>query len=167
MAAKASKSRAGFQTDAVQLKYGVFSGKAHTMTAKPVKSDEEGSVQPPEEAPTTDAATTITNVEGDIREFVRRDVVATRKVQDVTDLGANNISFQIERVAGMSIKEIDNLIGDLQAVREFLRSEGERVAREITSYTQASQAAVSSAKIISDSMGEWKASVGAMRAARR
>ena len=118
--------------------------------------------EPPERSPDEAVAT----VEGDIREFVRRDVVATRKAQEV-GVGGNNINFLIERVAGSSIKEIDNLIDELQAVREFLRVEGERVAREITSYAQASQAAMSSAKIISDSMGEWKASVGAMRAGRR
>jgi hypothetical protein len=93
--------------------------------------------------------------------------VGTRKPQESPDLGGNNINFLIERVSGSSIREIDNLIGDLQTVREFLRSEGERVTREITNYAQASQAAMSSAKIISDSMGQWKAAVGAMRVDRR
>jgi hypothetical protein len=133
------------------------------MTVKPVKPGEEAA---PDRSP-DEALATVANVEGEIREFVRRDVVPTRKTQEVGDLGGNNINFLIERVAGSSIKEIDNLISDLQAVREFLRAEGERVAREITSYAQASQAAMSSAKIISDSMGEWKASVGAMRQGRR
>jgi hypothetical protein len=108
-----------------------------------------------------EALATMANVEGEIREFVRRDVVSARR-QDV-DLGTGNINFLIERVAGSSIKEIDNLIADLQTVREFLRSEGERVAREITSYAQASQAAMSSAKVVSDSMTQWKSAVGAIK----
>jgi len=146
---------------AVQLKYGVLQEGSNMTVVKPVKPEEKSERSPDE------ALAAVANVEGQIREFVRRDVVGTRKPQEVGDLGGNNINFLIERVAGSSIKEIDNLIGELQTVREFLRAEGERVAREITSYAQASQAAMSSAKIISDSMGEWKASVGAMRAERR
>jgi prefoldin subunit 5 len=124
---------------------------------KPVKSAEDK----PERS-SDEALTTMANVEGEIREFVRRDVVSARRTD--VDLGAGNINFQIERVAGSSIKEIDNLIADLETVREFLRSEGERVAREITSYAQASQAAMSSAKVVSDSMTQWKSAVGAMKA---
>jgi hypothetical protein len=124
---------------------------------KPVISAEDKSERSAEEA-----LATMTNVEGEIREFVRRDVVSARR-SDV-DLGAGNINFLIERVAGSSIKEIDNLIADLETVREFLRSEGERVAHEITSYAQASQAAMSSAKVVSDSMTQWKSAVGAMKA---
>ena len=110
-----------------------------------------------------DALATVANVEGEIREFVRRDVVATRKPPEAGEVGANSINMLVERVAGTSVREIDNLIAELQGVRDFLQAEGERVQREITSYAQASQAAMSSAKIISDSMGQWKTAVGAMR----
>ena len=106
------------------------------------------------------------NLDGEIREFVRRDVVATRKPNEAAEGGAN-INLMIERVAGSSIKEIDNLIDELQIVRDFLRNEGERVQREITSYAQASHAAMASAKVISDSMGQWKNAVGAIRTERR
>jgi hypothetical protein len=64
-------------------------------------------------------------------------------------------------VAGTSEKEIDNLIAELQAMRNFLKAEGERVQRELTSYAQATEAALSSVKIITESMGEWKNSAGA------
>jgi hypothetical protein len=59
------------------------------------------------------------------------------------------------------VKEIDNLIAELQAVRNFLMAEGERVQRELANYAQATQAALSSVKIITDSMGQWKGSAGA------
>ncbi len=39
-------------------------------------------------------------------------------------------------------------------------AEGERVQRELTNYAQAAQAALSSVKIITDSMGQWKNSAG-------
>ena len=109
--------------------------------------------------PADAALATIANVEGEIREFVKRDVVVGRKPQppqDPAELGAGNINFLIERVAGNSIREIDNLIAQLQSIRDYLRAEGERVQREISSYANASQTAMASAKIIVDSMAEWK-----------
>jgi len=45
-------------------------------------------------------------------------------------------------------------------VRDFLHSEGERVQREIQSYAQLSSVAMTSVKIIAESMGQWKAQVG-------
>jgi hypothetical protein len=74
---------------------------------------------------------------------------------------ADHFNSLIERVAGTSVKEIDNLIAELQAVRNFLAAEGERVQRELTKYAQATQAALSSVKIITDSMGQWNNSAGA------
>ena len=58
------------------------------------------------------------------------------------------------------MKEIDNLIAELQSVRNFLMAEGERVQRELSRYAQSTQAALSSVKIITESMGEWKNSAG-------
>lgn len=122
---------------------------------KPVRPGEEKPRSPDE------ALATVANVEGEIREFVRRDVVGGRRMPtDTNEFGAGNISFLVERVAGTSIKEIDHLIAELQIVRDFLQAEGERVQREIASYAQASQAAMASAKIIADSMGQWKSAVG-------
>jgi hypothetical protein len=40
----------------------------------------------------------------------------------------------------------------LQAVRNFLKAEGERVQRELTSYAQAAQAALSSVELISEAL---------------
>ena len=62
-------------------------------------------------------------------------------------------------MSGSSVTEIDALIADLRNVRDFLHSEGERVQREIASYAQLSQVAMTSVKIISDSMGQWKSKV--------
>ena len=70
-----------------------------------------------------------------------------------------NLNQLIERVAGTSIKELDQLISELTVVRDYLKAEGERVQREIANYAQVSQAAMSSAKIILDSMGQWKSTV--------
>lgn len=65
----------------------------------------------------------------------------------------------MQRVAGTSLQEIDNLIGELQSLRDYISKEGERVQREITGYAQLNHAALTSARIISDSMSKWKDSL--------
>ena len=55
-------------------------------------------------------------------------------------------------MSGSSVTEIDRLIADLSSVRDFLHSEGERVQREIQSYAQLSSVAMTSVKIIAESM---------------
>ena len=61
-----------------------------------------------------------------------------------------------ETVAAQSTGEIDHVIGELTRVRDMLRSEGERVQREISGYASLSQAAMTSMTIIADSMAQWK-----------
>ena len=107
-----------------------------------------------------DAATTF---EGEIREFVRRDFASLKRPESLKrpDIGsgefaASNIRSLVQRVAGTSLQEIDNLIGELQNLRDYIANEGERVQREITGYAQLNQAALTSTRIISDSMSKWK-----------
>jgi chromosome segregation ATPase len=107
-----------------------------------------------------EAATATSAVEGEIRDVVRRDH-AMRRCSDSAEVNADHFNSLIERVAGTSLKEIDNLIAELQSVRNFLKTEGERVQRELTSYARATEAALSSVKIITESMGQWKNSAGA------
>ena len=52
-----------------------------------------------------------TEVEGEIREFVRRDVVGLRRQPESdSELVANNINQLLQRVAGTSVQEIDKLL---------------------------------------------------------
>src|SRR5262249_14307802 len=86
--------------------------------------------------------------EGEIREFVRKDVAPWRKRPERADASADtqseNVSMLVQRVAGASMSEIDNVIEELRSMREFLRSEGERVQREIAGYATVSQTAAAS-----------------------
>jgi hypothetical protein len=142
-------------------------------TNKPAKPADEKETKIVDDAPTVAApgpapapAAAGVGVEGEIREFVRRDVTPARRLPHVDgDLGTTSISALMERVSGNSIKELDHLIAELTVVRDYLRSEGDRVQREITNYAQVSQAATASAKIILDSMGQWKtgSSTGPLR----
>jgi hypothetical protein len=105
-------------------------------------------------------------VEGEIREFVRRDPSALRRApENDSELVAGNINVLLQRVAGTSVQDIDRLIGELQALRDVLQSEGARVQREITQFAQLSQSAMQSTRVISESLQNWK-SEGGPRALR-
>ena len=103
--------------------------------------------------------------EGEIREFIRRDVAHLRRPMSdaASEQAVTNITSLLDRVSGSSVTEIDSLISDLRNVRDFLQTEGERVQREIASYAQLSQVAMTSVKIIAESMTQWKSQVSDAR----
>jgi hypothetical protein len=99
----------------------------------------------------------VEEVEGEIRAFVRRDVsVFRRRQQESGDAAVESINSVIERVSGASVAEIERVMAELANVRDMLRGEGERVQREIGGYASLSQAAMTSMKIIGDSLVQWK-----------
>ena len=98
-----------------------------------------------------------TQVEGEIREFVRRDVAPQRRQPEHdSEMVTSNIGNLLQRVAGTSVKEIDKLVAELQTLREMLQNEGARVQREIVEYASLSQAAMQSTRIIAESLTSWK-----------
>jgi hypothetical protein len=112
----------------------------------------------------TDAPSITANeVEAEIRDFVRRDMRHLRRAEPTGEAFASNINSLVQRVAGTSLREIDNLVRELEGVREFLQGEGERVQREVANYAQLSQAAMNSTRIISESMSQWRKQVDATR----
>ena len=104
------------------------------------------------------ATAAVEQVEGEIRAFVRRDVSAFRRQQAESsgEAGVDNVGSAIERVSRASIGEIDRVMAELANVRDMLRGEGERVQREISGYAALSQTAMTSMKIIGDSLVQWK-----------
>jgi len=98
--------------------------------------------------------------EGEIREFVRRDVSFLRRPRSEAEPAADpvneNLNALIRRVSGASMEEIDRVILELQGVRDMLRSEGERVGRELAGYASLSHASMTAMKVIADSLTQWK-----------
>ncbi len=108
--------------------------------------------------------------EGQIREFVRRDVAQLRRgarpqtapqVMPQAPLPPNepssdNVNALIWRVSGASMEEIDRVILELQGVRDMLRQEGERVTREVSGFASLNHAANTAMKVIGDSLAQWK-----------
>ncbi|MGH6727878.1 MAG: hypothetical protein ACREB8_15250 [Pseudolabrys sp.] len=96
--------------------------------------------------------------EGEIREFVRRDVVLRRQRSEpeaAAEPAAESLNSLIRRVAGASIEEIDRVIHELQGVRDMLRGEGERVSRELAGYASLNHASLTAMKVIGDSLKQW------------
>lgn len=96
--------------------------------------------------------------EGEIREFVRRDVVRRPRsgAEPVSDPVSENLNVLIRRVCSGSMEEIDRVILELQSVRVMLRHEGERLSREIAGYASLSHASMTAMKVIADSLTQWK-----------
>jgi len=112
----------------------------------------------PDKLGEVDAA--VTAFEGEIREFVRRDISVARRargdVEQAPDRVADNLNALIRRVSGASIEEIDRVIAELQGIRDMLRSEGDRVSREIAGYASLSHATMTAVKVIGESLTQWK-----------
>jgi hypothetical protein len=104
------------------------------------------------------ATAAVEQVEGEIRAFVRRDLSLFRRQQAESggDAAVDNIGSVIDRVSRASVGEIERVMAELANLRDMLRSEGERVQREISSYASLSQTAMTSMKIIGDSLVQWK-----------
>jgi hypothetical protein len=88
---------------------------------------------------------------------VRRDVSFRRpRPEAVSHTAVDNVNSVIQRVAGASFDEIDSVIAALQTMKDTLRQEGERVQREIVGYAGLSHSAVTSMKVIAESLLQWR-----------
>lgn len=108
----------------------------------------------------------VSDVEAGIRDFVRKDIAylrraptasdATPDVKADADAAVSNVNTLIQRVAGASVSEIESLISELDSLRSFMHSEGQRVQRELASFAQLSQTAMKSTRMIADNLAQWK-----------
>jgi hypothetical protein len=114
-------------------------------------------------------------VEAGIRDFVRNDIaylrrpapnqpaVADTPMEAHTEATVNSVNSLIQRVAGTSLSEIENLVSELESLRDLLHAEGQRVQREISGYAQLSQAAMKSTRMIADNVAQWKRAADGLR----
>ncbi len=112
----------------------------------------------------------VTEVEAGIREFVRNDVAYLRRPGQTplselpeSDATVKNVNSLIQRVAGTSLGEIENLISELENLRDLLHAEGQRVQREIAGYAHLSHAAMKSTRIIAENLSQWKSAAENLR----
>jgi hypothetical protein len=130
----------------------------------------------PTEAPEGDNndLAAVSEVEAGIRDFVRNDIAYLRRPMSAAttteptldpsaEATVNNVNSLIQRVAGTSLSEIENLISQLEGLRDLLHAEGQRVQREISGYAQLSQAAMKSTRMIADNVEQWKRAADGLR----
>jgi hypothetical protein len=100
-----------------------------------------------------------TEFEGEIRDLIRtRDVTFLRTaLKPAGDV--SNLNSLIQRVATTSTGEIDNLIMQLQDMREFLQHEGDRVQREIADFAKTTQTARDHVDLLADHLAQWRSGV--------
>jgi len=101
------------------------------------------------------------DVEGNIRELVRRDSAALRETADESEIAASDLGALLGRVSGSSMREIDNLIDELKGLRDKLQSDGNRVQRDVADYAALTQSVMQLTKIITDGVTQVKRPDGA------
>jgi hypothetical protein len=97
-----------------------------------------------------DWARALEIIESETRDLVHSGAATPKSETDV------EIAPLVEKIGVTSIAEIEKMIGELQAAKDFLESEGERVQRETEHYTTLIQMASASVKIISDTVAGWR-----------
>ena len=136
-----------------------------------IRSEKIESIESPEEDSNLAA---VSEVEAGIRDFVRNDIAYLRRAPSMlasgetalepgTEATVNSVNSLIQRVAGTSLGEIENLISELESLRDLLHAEGQRVQREISGYAQLSQAAMKSTRMIADNVAQWKRAADGLR----
>src|SRR6266849_5337008 len=106
----------------------------------------------------------VTEVEAGIRDFVRNDVAYLRRpapgllgstepaLEPSTEATVNNVNSLIQRVAGTSLSEIENLISELEGLRDLLHADA-----------QLSQQAMKSTRMLADNVSQWKRAADGLR----
>lgn len=69
-----------------------------------------------------------------------------------TQTGASDVSLLIQRVAGSSVTELDNLTERLSGLRHLILAEGQRLQREVAVYAMLSRAVTKSARLVAESV---------------
>src|SRR5262245_48626636 len=94
----------------------------------------------------------ILSIEGDLRTLVRSNKSpSVPKPSD--DIVASNDAIA---AGAASIADIERLMAELQAARDYLQAEGERVRRVNANYAHLAQTASASARVIAESIGKWR-----------
>jgi hypothetical protein len=107
-------------------------------------------------------------IEEALRESVRQNAAHIRYEPENTSQVVTDVNSLVQRVAGVSLDQLDDAIVDLRQLRDFLHSEGERIQREISGYLQLNHIAIGSTKSIVDNIVQWKkAAHSAARAPER
>ncbi len=91
-------------------------------------------------------------VEGNIRDLVRRQRSAVRQSNNNYEDAARELASLVNRVSGDATREVDHLIGGLSHVRQKLDDEAARLHHDIVEFASLSQSVMQLTNIVSDGM---------------
>ncbi|MCC6888917.1 MAG: hypothetical protein IT536_10310 [Hyphomicrobiales bacterium] len=99
-------------------------------------------------------------VEGAIYDLVSRDVIEPHR-QLAQSGGAPpqpqaGLEQLLTRVSAQSVQEIDTLIRELKSLRDRLKRDSERMARQAAGYATLGEEAMHSSKIIAENLTRWR-----------
>jgi len=79
------------------------------------------------------------------------------------ETSTDDLAGLLRRVSDASTREVDSLIGELQALRRKLNTDGNRIQRDIAEFTELSQQVMQLTNIISESVKKLPAATGVAR----
>jgi hypothetical protein len=97
-----------------------------------------------------------TQIEEALHDSGHQNAAPVRHESENTGQVVTDVNSLVQRVADVSLDQLDDAIVDLRQLRAFLHSEGERIQTEISSYLQLNQIAIGSTKSIVDNIVQWK-----------
>jgi hypothetical protein len=101
---------------------------------------------------------------GNIHELSRGSSAVLRQGEPSdAETSPDNLAELLRRVAEASTREVDSLIGDLQALRRKLNIDSNRIQREIAEYSELSQQVMQLTNIISESVKKLPTAPGINR----
>ena len=100
-----------------------------------------------------DPAAAAAELEGEVREFLRRETRQRPGTPTAGDTAAEDVNSLLQRVSVSSTDEVERVISELQAVHDALRAEGDRVQRAAADHAGSSQAALALMRIVAEACG--------------
>jgi hypothetical protein len=99
-----------------------------------------------------------TALEEDMRELIHANVgpMPNSPAEHSSDMTSDAIGPLVQKIGATSITEIEVLIGQLEAARNYLKSEADRIQQEIARYEHQSNTAFASMKSIKHRLGQWR-----------
>jgi hypothetical protein len=94
-------------------------------------------------------------IEEAFRESVRQNGADIRHEPE-TSQAVTDVNLLVQRVADLSLDQLDDAIVDLRQLRDFLHSEGERIQGEISGYLQLNHTSIGATRSIVDNIAQWK-----------
>ncbi|MGC2080844.1 MAG: hypothetical protein WA728_33480 [Xanthobacteraceae bacterium] len=91
-------------------------------------------------------------LEGNIRTMVWDSAASARQAveSEDTEMSSGDLAARVRELSRVSIGEVDRLIGELQTLRRTLKTNGERIERDIAEYATLSSQAFQITKIVVD-----------------